>query len=144
MLRQGTINQLRNITREAKSALHTVLTTGPNPLTILSTSSNPNVRLKLVHLKKLGSPSGPPSTEPAIRRHKSSKSKYASLAAGLSLIDLILLTWLSLSVERREVEAARSSSRGGTSTSNVARGTEGSWSGSRDEATRVSSSTMRS
>lgn len=51
---------------------------------MLSTSSSPNVRLRVPHRKKLGSPSGPPSAVPLISRHKSSSSKYASLAAGLS------------------------------------------------------------
>jgi len=42
---------------------------------MLSTSSSPNVRLRLPHRRKLGSPSGPPSTEPAMRRHKSSRRR---------------------------------------------------------------------
>lgn len=75
--------RVSRMNRQEKGRL-TVLTIGPNPLTMLSTSSNPNVRLRLPHFKNEGSPCGPPSTEPEINRQRSSSRRYASLAAGLN------------------------------------------------------------
>ena len=111
---------------------------GPNPLTILSTNSKPKVRLSVPHCNNDGSPSIVPdvSPTPATSKQRSSRRRYASLAAGRSLIEV---GSVGGAAESAETEA--SCSGAGMSTLKEAMGRAV---GSVDLATRESSSATRS
>ena len=90
--------------------------TAPKPLMMLSTSSRPNVLLSDGHLSKAGSAASAlwASLERAISRHRSSRTWYASRAAGRSWTLRVRCSLLLLS--------SLSSSSAGTSTSITGKG----------------------
>lgn len=126
----------------------TVRTMGPNPLTMLSTSSRPNVRLKLPHRRNVGSPSGLPSAEPEMRRHRSSRSWYASRAAGLRVIVTVVSSLFFPSPSPAVSPSTAGCEDGfGTRSLNEGSGSDARSAGSfpeRAAATRLSSSPTRS